>query len=92
MSLERPVLRDVPAQIGFNENFTIGIDIPDNLSASNVQGEISSEYTVDCLLTAGQLPSWIWASPRMLSIPVRVWSSCRLPWTDVGAEEGKAKT
>ncbi|KAF8879176.1 glyoxal oxidase precursor [Mucidula mucida] len=37
MSLERPVLRDVPAQIGFNENFTIGIDIPDNLSASNVQ-------------------------------------------------------
>ncbi|KAF8901815.1 glyoxal oxidase precursor [Mucidula mucida] len=37
MTFERPVLRNVPSQIGFHENFTIGIDIPGGLEASNIQ-------------------------------------------------------
>ncbi|KAF9019743.1 copper radical oxidase [Hymenopellis radicata] len=37
MTVERPVLHDVPSQIGFHENFTIGIEIPDNLEASTIQ-------------------------------------------------------
>ncbi|KAF9019754.1 copper radical oxidase [Hymenopellis radicata] len=37
MTVERPVLRDVPSQIGFNKNFTIAVDLPPSLEASTVQ-------------------------------------------------------
>ncbi len=45
MTFERPVLRNVPSQIGFHENFTIGIDIPGGLEASNIQGQIRFALT-----------------------------------------------
>ncbi|KAF9011683.1 copper radical oxidase [Hymenopellis radicata] len=37
MTVERPILQDVPSQIGFHENFTITVDIPESLNASTVQ-------------------------------------------------------
>ncbi|KAF9441736.1 copper radical oxidase [Macrolepiota fuliginosa MF-IS2] len=37
MTLARPTLRSVPAQIQFNSRFDIGIHIPDNLRVSSVK-------------------------------------------------------
>ncbi|KAF8907403.1 glyoxal oxidase precursor [Mucidula mucida] len=37
MTVERPILRDVPPQIGFHESFTIGVDLPPTLEASTIQ-------------------------------------------------------
>ncbi|KAJ7621340.1 glyoxal oxidase N-terminus-domain-containing protein [Roridomyces roridus] len=37
MELPRPILSDVPQKIAFNENFTIGIDIPEGVSTSSIQ-------------------------------------------------------
>ncbi|GJJ15281.1 hypothetical protein Clacol_009557 [Clathrus columnatus] len=37
ISMQRPVLSNVPQQISFNEQFTFDIDIPSNLPASNIQ-------------------------------------------------------
>ncbi|KAF8910286.1 glyoxal oxidase precursor [Mucidula mucida] len=37
MTVERPILQDVPSQIGFHENFTITVDLPESLNASTVQ-------------------------------------------------------
>jgi hypothetical protein len=37
MSVARPQLSSVPTKIGFNELFTIEVDIPNNLEASSVQ-------------------------------------------------------
>ncbi|KAF9448502.1 copper radical oxidase [Macrolepiota fuliginosa MF-IS2] len=37
VTLARPTLRSVPAQIQFNSRFDIGIDIPDNLRVSSIK-------------------------------------------------------